>query len=90
MKTFQDVVNFESQLDAKLSHVMGLIDQSVPPVTQGQKMRAMDLIKEWVEAKQGVNKIVGEEVKSLNELIEKNKVPFISTERKTDKPAPKS
>jgi hypothetical protein len=89
-KTFQDVVNFENQLDAKLKHIMELVDESVPPVTQGQKSRAMDLIKEWVDIKQSVNKIIGEDVKSLNELIEKNKVPFISTERKTDKPVSKS
>lgn len=27
-KTFQDVVNFENQLDAKLKHVMDLIDEA--------------------------------------------------------------
>ncbi len=89
-KTFQDVINYENQLDAKLKHVMELVDESVPPVTQGQKSRAMDLIKEWVDLKQSVNKIVQEDVKSLNELIEKNKVPFISTEREAPKVIKKS
>jgi len=89
-KTFQDVVNFENQLDAKLKHVMDLIDEAAPPITQGQKSRSMDLIKEWVDTKQSVNKLIQDDVKSLNELIEKNKVPFISTERKVEKPVSKS
>lgn len=89
-KSFQDVINFENKLDAKMKHVMDLIDGAVPPVTQGQKSRALDLVKEWVSIKQSVNKIVTEDVKSLNELIEKNKVPFISTERKAEKPVSKS
>lgn len=89
-KTFQDVINYENQLDAKLKHVMELIDEGVPPITQGQKSRSMDLIKEWVVTKQAVNKVIQEDVKSLNELIEKNKVPFISTEREAAKPKNKS
>ncbi len=89
-KTFQDVINYENQLDAKLKHVMELIDEGVPPITQGQKSRSMDLIKEWVQTKQAVNKVIQEDVKSLNELIEKNKVPFISTEREAAKPKNKS
>jgi hypothetical protein len=89
-KSFQDVINFENKLDAKMKHVMDLIDGAVPPVTQGQKSRALDLVKDWVNIKQSVNKIVAEDVKSLNDLIEKNKVPFISTERKAEKPVSKS
>ncbi len=89
-KTFQDVINFENQLDGKLKHVLDVIDEAVPPVTQGQKSRANDLIKEWVVQKAAVNRILQEEVKELNMLIQKNQVPFISTEPTGSKPPSKS
>ncbi|MEP7268726.1 MAG: glycosyl hydrolase [Saprospiraceae bacterium] len=90
IKTFQDVVNFESQLDGKLKHILDVIDESSPPLTQGQKVRANDLIKEWVEQKKAVNKILNEDVKDLNQLIQQNQVPFISTEPNAKKPTSKS
>lgn len=89
-KTFQDVINYENQLDAKIKHVIDLIDEAVPPVTQGQKNRARDLIDEWVEIKKGIHQVTNEEVKLLNEMIRKSDIPFISTERNTGKPAGKS
>jgi len=89
-KTFQDVINYENQLDAKIKHVIDLIDEAVPPVTQGQKSRARDLINEWVEIKKGIRQVTNEEVKRLNEMIKNSNVPFISTERNTGKPASKS
>lgn len=84
-KTFQDVINFENQLDAKLKHIMDLIDESLPPVTQGQKTRARELIHEWITLKQAVTKLTGEDLKALNELIRKSSIPFISTEREAAK-----
>lgn len=89
-KTFQDVINYENQLDAKIKHVIDIVDDGVPPVTQGQKNRARDLINEWVEAKKGIQQVATEEVRLLNEMIKKSNVPFISTERATTKPAGKS
>lgn len=89
-KTFQDVINFENQLDGKLKHVMDVIDDAVPPVTQGQQVRANDLVKEWIAQKAAVNKIITEDVKELNTLIQKNQVPFISTEPAGSKPPAKS
>ncbi len=89
-KTFQDVINYENQLDAKIKHIIDLVDEGVPPVTQGQKNRARDLINEWVDIKKGIHQVANEEVKLLNEMIRKSNVPFISTERNTGKPASKS
>ena len=89
-KTFQDVINFENQLDGKLKHVMDVVDDAVPPVTQGQKVRANDLIKEWVTQKAAVNRIIQEEVKELNNLIQKHQVPFISTQPTGSKAPAKS
>ncbi|HNR07007.1 MAG TPA: glycosyl hydrolase [Saprospiraceae bacterium] len=84
-KTFQDVINFENQLDAKLKHIMDVVDESLPPVTQGQKTRARELINEWISLKQAVSNLTGEELKQLNELIRKSPIPFISTEREAAK-----
>ncbi len=88
-KTFQDVINYENKLDAKLKHVMDLIDEGNPPVTQGQKQRSQDLITEWSAIKQAVNKVVHQEVSDFNEIVEKNKVPVISIEQNAVKPKSK-
>jgi len=79
-KTFQDVINFPNQLDAKIKHIQGLIQQSYPPVTMGQKMRSDDVLGEWAEYKTTWTRLLGTVIKSYNEEIGNRNIPFISTE----------
>ncbi|MDN3205046.1 WD40/YVTN/BNR-like repeat-containing protein [Algoriphagus sediminis] len=48
-KTFQDVINFPNQLDVKLAHIYGTIANQEPPVTEGQKATAADMLKKYEE-----------------------------------------
>ncbi|MBX2817839.1 MAG: glycosyl hydrolase [Saprospiraceae bacterium] len=85
-KTFQDVINFPNQLDAKIRHIQGLIQQSYPPVTMGQKMRSDDVLGEWAEHKTHWNKILGTVIKAYNAEIQGKSIPFINTELPGKKP----
>lgn len=81
-KTFQDVINFPNQLDAKLLHIQSSIDGSVPPLTTGQKQRAADMLTEWKEKKEIIDKILGERLDEYNEMIKKAEVPFVGRKKK--------
>jgi hypothetical protein len=88
-KTFQDVINFPNQLDAKIRHIQSVIEESYPPVTNGQTMRATDVMEEWRMKKETWLKIQAEEINGFNAEIKKTDIPFISTkipEKKETKP----
>ena len=69
-KTFQDVINFRNQLDAKLRNLQQTIDESYPPVTQGQKSRAKDLLAIWEQHRQAwmIMKVEVEEINSVKKI----------------------
>jgi hypothetical protein len=77
-KTFQDVINYPNQLDGKLIHIQRIIEGSPPPLTEGQKKRANDLLNEWSTINNELNDYISKEVEALNEIILEKKVPFIS------------
>ena len=85
-KTFQDVINFPNQLDANLLHIQGQIQGSLPPVTNGQKQRANDLIQEWDEHHSAIQKLLGEDLEKINQMMKEADVPHIQT--KTEKVQP--
>ncbi len=78
-KTFQDVINFPNQLDAKLRHIQSIIEGSYPPVTMGQINRARDVLAEWKIQKEKWLKLQEEDIQLFNTAIEEAEVPFIST-----------
>ena len=77
-KTFQDVINFPNQLDAKLMHIQGIIDSSYPPLTAGQKTRARDLLSEVNGHEKEVRKYLRSAVSQYNTSIAEQKIDFIS------------
>jgi photosystem II stability/assembly factor-like uncharacterized protein len=79
-KTFQDVINFPNQLDAKIRHIQNSIDGSHPPVTQGQITRATDVLNEWKARQSEWKMLQAEEIAAYNELIKEAALPFISTQ----------
>ena len=88
-KTFQDVINFPNQLDAKIRHIQSVIENSYPPVTNGQTMRATDVMEEWKMKKESWLKIQAEDINGFNVEIKRTDIPFISTkipEKKETKP----
>ncbi|MCB0421924.1 MAG: hypothetical protein KDD61_13075, partial [Bdellovibrionales bacterium] len=78
-KTFQDVINFPNQLDAKIRHIQSLIDESYPPVTSGQTTRATGILDDWKMKKDQWLDIQAKDVEQFNEAIDRSDLPFITT-----------
>ncbi len=88
-KTFQDVINFPNQLDAKIKHIQNLIDNSPPPVTEGQVERVAVILAEWEALRKAWQQLRDSKINALNEEIRRLAIPFISTSepgKKTIKP----
>ena len=76
-KTFQDVINFRNQLDAQFLDLLNTVNGNIPPITKGEMERFDDLHQKWVIIKKRYDTVL-ENVKSINNLIIENSVPFIS------------
>ena len=77
-QTFQDVINFPNQIDGQLMHIQGVIDGSYPPITQGQKERASDIMHAWDEKQAFLQYYLSTELVEYNSLIREREVPFIA------------
>ncbi|MGB5818474.1 MAG: glycosyl hydrolase [Saonia sp.] len=67
-KTFQDVINYNNQLNAELMYLKGFIDAAEPKVTQGAKERLNDLLADWKVYENEHNAIVNTEMSAYNAL----------------------
>ncbi|MGB5172827.1 MAG: glycosyl hydrolase [Eudoraea sp.] len=81
-KTFQDVINYNNQLNAELMHLKGFVDSADPVVTEGAKNRLDDLQKEWKVFEDEKNTIINKEMKAYNELYKSLELPAIIMEGK--------
>ena len=79
-KTFQDVINFPNQLNAKLKHIQGILEEAIPPVTEGQKKRVAEMVQAWEEKRGMIQKVMEQELPALNQKIQSLEVPFISSD----------
>ena len=80
-KTFQDVINFPNQLNAKLMNMQRTIDGIMPPLTQGQKTLSGELLTEWREKEAAIKKYLETDIEALNEKIKEIDLPFFATEK---------
>lgn len=76
-KTFQDVINFNNQLNADLLHLKGFVDVAEPQVTEGAKERLKDLLADWATYKTEKNTIVGKEMNDYNQLFKSLDLPAL-------------
>ncbi|KPM32240.1 Glycosyl hydrolase BNR repeat-containing protein [Croceitalea dokdonensis DOKDO 023] len=76
-KTFQDVINFNNQLNADLLHLKGFVDVSEPKVTSGAKQRLKDLLTDWGVYKKEKDDIVGKEMREFNQLFKTLDLPAL-------------
>lgn len=76
-KTFQDVINFENQLNSQLLNLRGYIDVAEPKVTSGAKTRLQDLLSEWTVFKTEHNAIINTEMAQYNDLFRSLEIPAI-------------
>ncbi len=67
-KTFQDVINYNNQLNAQLMHLKGFVDSSDPRVTQGAKQRLADLLNDWKTFEDEKKAIVNTEMATYNKM----------------------
>ena len=77
-ETFQDVINFPNQIDGQLMHIQGIIDGSYPPITQGQRQRATDVLDTWYEKRDFAREFISKELGSYNKMIQERSIPFIT------------
>ena len=79
-KTFQDVINFNNQLNAQLMHLKGFVDAAEPKVTEGARERLKDLLSEWAGFQKDRDKIIVEEMAAYNQMYSSLGLPAIIME----------
>ncbi len=67
-KTFQDVINYNNQLNAELMNLKDYVDAAEPKVTKGAKERLKDLLAAWATYKKERDAIVDIEMASYNSM----------------------
>jgi hypothetical protein len=76
-KTFQDVINFNNQLNAQFMHLKSYIDGADPEVTIGAIQRKIDLDQDWSNLEKSLNKIINSDMKKFNDLYKSMNIPSI-------------
>ncbi|RMZ49744.1 glycosyl hydrolase [Flavobacteriaceae bacterium PRS1] len=79
-KTFQDVINFNNQLNAQFMHLKNYVDAADPRLTSGAKLRLADLKQQWQVFSSEKNTIVNEEMKAFNDLYNSLNLPALIME----------
>ncbi|MBT8181681.1 MAG: glycosyl hydrolase, partial [Eudoraea sp.] len=79
-KTFQDVINYNNQLNAQLMHLKGFVDSSDPKVTQGAKQRLADLMNVWKTFEDEKESIVNTEMATYNKMYTDLGIPALILE----------
>lgn len=76
-KTFQDVINFNNQLNSKFLHLKRYIDVEDPQLTAGAKELLIDLTNEWTLLESELQSILSEDLKAYNKLYKSLSLPAI-------------
>ena len=77
-KTFQDVINYENQLNAQFMRLKGFADNpDHPMVTAGAKERYDDLKKEWQEFSDQKTQLIDVELKAFNDMYKELDLPAV-------------
>jgi len=81
-KTFQDVVNFKSMLNAQFFQLKMYVDAADPTITKGAKERLSDLIIEWQVYKDERDAIIDTEMQDYNALHKSLDIPALIIDAK--------
>lgn len=76
-KTFQDVINYNNQLNAELMYLKSYIDTAYPALTQGARQRLEDLMAEWSALSGERDAIVGDGMDAYNRLYRELGLPAL-------------
>ena len=77
-KTFQDVINFNNQLNAEFMHLKGYVDSADPAVTKGALERFDDLKNEWNAASEALQGLITNEIATFNQTYQDLKIPVLT------------
>ncbi len=76
-KTFQDVINYNNQLNAELMYLKGFVDNAEPKVTQGAQQRLADLLGDWKTYEDEKKAIINTEMSAYNKMYTDLKLPAL-------------
>jgi len=76
-ETFQDVINFQNQLNSQMMNLKSYIDVADPTVTQGARDRFKDVKSQWGGFAEEKKKLIDVELKAFNDLYESLDLPAI-------------
>ena len=76
-KTFQDVINYNNQLNAELTYLKEFSDTADPVITQGARERLNDLKKDWSVYAKERDAIITTEMSAYNELYRSLDIPAL-------------
>ena len=76
-KTFQDVINYNNQLNAELTYLKEFSDTADPVITQGARERLNDLKKDWSVYEKERDAIITTEMSAYNELYRSLDIPAL-------------
>ncbi len=76
-KTFQDVINYNNQLNAELTYLKDFTDTADPIITEGARERLKDLKKDWSVYQKERDDIITTEMSAYNELFSSLKIPAL-------------
>lgn len=79
-ETFQDVINFQNQLNSQMMSLKSFIDVADPRITQGAKDRFQDLKDQWTQFAEEKDQLINLELKAFNELYKSLELPAIILE----------
>lgn len=79
-KTFQDVINFNNQLNAELMYLKSYVDTSLPQLTAGARERLNDLLVQWQAFAKERDQLVREEFEAYNKLYRELNLPALILE----------
>jgi photosystem II stability/assembly factor-like uncharacterized protein len=80
-KTFQDVINFNNQLNAEFMELKSYVDAAEPKVTEGAKERLNDLLADWKTYENERNAIVDKEMQEYNQMFKGLGLPALILEK---------
>ncbi|MCP4976560.1 MAG: glycosyl hydrolase, partial [Maribacter sp.] len=76
-KTFQDVINFNNQLNAEFMELKSYVDAAEPKVTKGAKERLKDLLADWKTYENERNTIVDQDMQEYNQMFKDLELPAL-------------
>ncbi|MDG1571227.1 glycosyl hydrolase [Robiginitalea sp. M366] len=76
-KTFQDVINYNNQLNAELMYLKSYVDAAEPAVTAGARERLQDLMAAWGQLARKRDQLVEEGMEAYNQKYRELGLPAL-------------